>query len=146
MAENPMWNRPGTVPPAAAPATQQSAPPPPDAAPAAATVGKRTVAEVAAIVDNMEYAVRVEGYELEEWHQGILAAYSWVLGTAATAPVTGRTSHGIPDAAQLRVEDDAAEEGLRLGPRRKYANGVQHAVMWVRGLTDDQPWSMWRRD
>ncbi|MFG3207927.1 hypothetical protein [Streptomyces sp. NPDC048192] len=147
MAENPMWNRPGAVPPAGAPATsQQPVPPPPDTAPAAVMVGKRTVAEVAAIVDNMEYAVRAKGYELEEWHQGILAAYTWVLGVAATAPLTGRTSHGIPDAAQLRAEDDAAEEALRSGPRRKYANGVQHAVMWVRGLTDDQPWLMWQKD
>ncbi|MGD6757285.1 hypothetical protein [Streptomyces sp. BH105] len=139
MAENPMWNRPGTMPLPGTPA-QQSVPSSPETVPAAAMVGKRPVAEVAAILDNMEYAVRTRGYELEEWHQGIRAAYTWAIGTADTSPITGRTPQGIPDAANLRVEDDAAEEALRTGPRRTYANGVQHAVMWVRGLTDDQPW------
>jgi hypothetical protein len=123
-----------------------AAPPPAPAAPAGEpTVGKRTVAEVTAIRDNMLYAVNDHGYELEDWHQGVLAAYTWALGTADTAPVTGRNSHGIPDAAALRAEDDAADHELRYGARRAYANGVQHAVMWVRGETDDQPWLMWKR-
>ncbi|MGW6605161.1 hypothetical protein [Streptomyces sp. NPDC055036] len=136
MAENPMWNRPGTVPSAPAPVARQSAPPLPDAAPAEAMVGKRTVAEIAALVENIRLALS-QGYEMPEFHEGVQAAYQWVLGQSA-APFTGRT--GIPDRAQLRAEDDAADEALRSGPRRKFANGVQHAVMWVRGQTEDQPW------
>jgi hypothetical protein len=140
MAENPMWNRPGAVPPAGAPATQQSAPPLPDAAPAAATVGRRTVAEVAALVEEIRLALS-QGYEMPEFHAGVQAAYQWVLGQSP-APFTGRT--GIPDRDQLRAEDDAADEAMRTGTRRKFANGVQHAVMWVRGQTEDQPW-FWAR-
>lgn len=132
-----MWNRPGAMPPAEAPVTQQGVPPLPDTAPAeATTVGRRTIAEITALVENIQYALS-QGYEMPEFHEGVRDAYRWVLGQSA-ASYTGRM--GIPDGAQLRAEDDAADEALRTGPRRKHANGVQHAVMWVRGLTDDQPW------
>lgn len=95
--------------------------------------------------DNMRYAVEVRGYQLEEFHEGVYAAYAWVLGKATTAPITGRTTDGLPDARQLRAEDDAAEQSRVNGPRRRYAAGVQHAVMWVRGQTEDQPWLLWQQ-
>ncbi|AEY94351.1 hypothetical protein SHJG_p236 (plasmid) [Streptomyces hygroscopicus subsp. jinggangensis 5008] len=136
MADYPtMWNEPGTTPPAAGPTAQQTAPPPTEA-----LVGRRTLADVTALLDNIEHALR-SGYRLEEFHEGVRAAYLWAIGKAPS-PITDRAAAGIPDARQLRAEDDAAEAAMR-GPRRRYANGVQHAAMWLRGATDDQPWTVW---
>ncbi len=139
MADTPSWNRTGAAAPAGAPTGQQW-PAPPPVAPPALTVGRRTFADITRLLDNIELAVR-EGYELPEFFDGVRDAYRWVSGRAA-APYTGRT--GIPDAQQLREEDDAADEAMRTGPRRTHANGVQHAVMWVRGATEDQPWLIWQ--
>ncbi|MCG0065956.1 hypothetical protein L0F81_22110 [Streptomyces tricolor] len=136
MADYPtMWNGPGTTPPAAGPAAQQTAPPP-----AEALVGRRTLAEVTALLANIEHAERT-GYRLEEFHEGVRAAYLWAVGRGPS-PITDHAASRIPDARQLRAEDDAAEAAMR-GPRRRYANGVQHAVMWLRGATQDQPWTLW---
>lgn len=137
MADYPMWNGPGATPPAGATAAQQT--PPPDAPPAEPLVGRHTLAEVIALLDNIEHAVRT-GYQLEEFHEGVQATYRWAVGQGR-APITDRAV-GIPDARQLRAEDDAAEAAMR-GPRRRYANGVQHAAMWLRGATQDQPWAAW---
>lgn len=139
MADYPtMWNGPGATP-AGGPAPQQTVPPLPDAPPAEALVGRRPLAEVAALLDNIEQALST-GYRLEEFHEGVRATYLWAAGQGRS-PITDRAA-GIPDAWQLRAEDDAAEAALR-GPRRRYANGVQHAAMWLRGATEDQPWTMW---
>jgi hypothetical protein len=139
MADYPMWNGPGATPPAGATAAQQTAPPPPDAPPAEPLVGRRTLAEVTALLDNIEHAVRT-GYQLEEFHEGVRATYRWAVGQGRS-PISDRAV-GIPDARQLRAEDDQAEAAMR-GPRRRYANGVQHAAMWLRGATQDQPWAVW---
>ncbi|MGW1101317.1 hypothetical protein ACWD64_37830 [Streptomyces antibioticus] len=140
MADYPtMWNRPGAMPPAGGTAAQQTAPPPPDEPPAEALVGRRALTEVTALLDNIEHAVRT-GYQLEEFHEGVRATYRWAVGQARS-PITDRAA-GIPDAPQLRAEDDAAEAAMR-GPRRRYANGAQHAAMWLRGATQDQPWAVW---
>ncbi|WP_344287993.1 hypothetical protein [Streptomyces synnematoformans] len=103
---------------------------------ASTQVGQRTVGEITALVEDIRLALS-QGYEMPEFHEGVQAAYQWVLGLSP-APFTGRT--GIPDRAQLWAEDNAADEALRTGPRRTFANGVQHAVMWVRGATEEQPW------
>jgi hypothetical protein len=140
MAEYPtMWNGPGATPPAGATAAQRTAPPPPDGPPAEALVGRRPLTEVTALLDNIERALRT-GYRLEEFHEGVRATYLWATGQGRS-PITDRAA-GIPDPRQLRAEDDAAEAAMR-GPRRRYANGVQHAAMWLRGATEDQPWTMW---
>lgn len=135
MAETSRWNR-GGVQPSAQPTRAPAEQPLPETSSAAAMVGKRTVAEVAALVENIHFALS-QGYDMPEWHEGVSAAYQWATGQSP-APYTGRT--GIPDRAQLQAEDDAADEALRMGPRRTFANGVQHAVMWILGLTEDQPW------
>ncbi|MFI5987096.1 hypothetical protein ACIBEA_40305 [Streptomyces sp. NPDC051555] len=140
MADNLMWNGPGTTP-AGAPAAHQP-PPMPDGPPAEPVVGRRTIAEITALLDNIRYAVETKGHQLEEFHEGVRAAYSWAVGRGPS-PITDRAA-GIPDVRQLRAEDDAAEDALRSSSRRRYANGVQHAVMWVRGATDDQPWLSWQ--
>ncbi|MEU0032029.1 hypothetical protein [Streptomyces sp. NPDC006335] len=135
MAEYPtMWNGPGATPPAGATAAPQTAPPPEEP-----LVGRRTLAEVTALLDNIEHAVRT-GYQLEEFHEGVRATYRWAVGQGRS-PISDRPA-GIPDARQLRAEDDEAEAAMR-GPRRRYANGVQHAAMWLRGATQDQPWTVW---
>ncbi|MFJ2922885.1 hypothetical protein [Streptomyces sp. NPDC087307] len=132
MADYPtMSNGPGATPPAGAPAVQQT--------PDEPLVGKRTLAEVARLLDNIGHAVRT-GYQLEEFHEGVRATYLWAVGQGRS-PLTDRAA-GIPDVRQLRAEDDAAEAAIR-GPRRRYANGVQHAAMWLRGATQDQPWLVW---
>ncbi|MGP3691158.1 hypothetical protein ACTVZO_41930 [Streptomyces sp. IBSNAI002] len=141
MADYPtMWNGPGATPPAGGTAGQQAALPPPGVPPAEALVGRRPLAEVTALLDNIEHAAGT-GYRLEEFHEGVRATYLWAIGRGP-GPVTGRTA-SIPDARQLRAEDDAAEGAMR-GPRRRYANGVQHAAMWLRGATQDQPWAVWK--
>ncbi|MFG3071911.1 hypothetical protein [[Kitasatospora] papulosa] len=135
MADYPkMWNEPGTTPPAGGTAAHQALPPP-----TTAGIGTRTSAEVTALLDNMLRAVRT-GYQLEEFHEGVRATYLWAIGHGSS-PITDRAA-GTPDARQLRAEDDAAETAMR-GPRRRYANGVQHATMWLRGATEDQPWPVW---
>lgn len=140
MADYPtMWNGPGATPPAGGTAAQHTAPPQPDEPPAEALVGRRPLAEVTALLDNIESAERT-GYRLEEFHEGVRAAYRWAVGQGRS-PITDRAA-GIPDARHLRAEDDAAEAAMR-GPRRRYANGVQHATMWLRGATEDQPWTVW---
>ncbi|MFF4828193.1 hypothetical protein ACFY20_35510 [Streptomyces sp. NPDC001312] len=137
MADYPtMWNGPGATPPAGGTAAQPTAPPP-----AEALVGTRTLVEVATLLDNIRYAVESHRYELEEFHEGVRATYLWAVGQGPS-PITDRAG-GIPDARQLRAEDDAAEAAMR-GPRRRYANGVQHAAMWLRGATQDQPWAVWK--
>lgn len=132
MAENPTWNR--------RPAGASAPPPLPDTVSASTQVGQRTVGEIAALVEDIRLALS-QGYEMPEFHEGVQAAYRWVLGQSP-APFTGRT--GIPDRAQLGAEDEAADEAMRTGHRRRFANGVQHAVMWVRGQTEEQPW-FWHR-
>ncbi|MGW3491549.1 hypothetical protein [Streptomyces sp. NPDC001054] len=142
MADYPtMWNRPGAVPPVTGTGAgaQRAAALPPSTPPAEPVIGRRTLAEVVALLDNIEYAVQT-GYQLEEFHEGVRATYWWAVGRAPS-PITDRAP-GIPATQQLRAEDDAAEAAMR-GPRRRYANGVQHAAMWLRGGTQDQPWTPW---
>lgn len=107
-------------------------------------MGARTVAEVNAVRDNILYAAG-RGFT-PEFAQGILAAYRWVLGEAP-APISGHAPQGCPDTAVLREEDEAASQQLRFARdrarSRDYVNGVQHALMWTRGETNDQPWPMW---
>ncbi|MFE7268190.1 hypothetical protein ACFU9B_40335 [Streptomyces sp. NPDC057592] len=132
MADYPtMSNEPGATPPAGATAAQQT--------PAEPLVGKRTLAEVTALLDNIEHAVQT-GYQLEEFHEGVRATYLWAVGQGRS-PITDRAA-GVPDDRQLKAEDDEAEAAIR-GPRRRYATGVQHAAMWLRGATRDQPWMVW---
>ncbi|WP_194293038.1 hypothetical protein [Streptomyces smaragdinus] len=111
-------------------------------------IGKRHLAEITEIRDNILYAVNDRGWELQHWDQGVLDTYEWSLGTRDHSPITHRPSTGHPSPTDLAREDDAAYEELRFGAdphRQTYANGVQHATMWLRGQTDSQPWSLWIR-
>lgn len=133
MTENP-WRRPpvGSESPTAAGAGP-------------ATVGARTVAEVAAVRDNIAYAGS-RGFQ-PDFGRGIYAACLWALGEAP-GPLTGRAAHAVPDTAQLHEESAAADRQLQFpddrARPRDYVNGVQHAVMWISGESDTQPWPMWQ--
>jgi hypothetical protein len=72
------------------------------------------------------------------WDQGIFDAARWALGEVEVSPITRTYVGGVPDAAALRVEDDAAYAAIK-NSSFAYEVAVQHTLMWVRGLTADSP-------
>ncbi|GAA2836755.1 hypothetical protein ACFQ0M_48795 [Kitasatospora aburaviensis] len=134
------WTNPIAAPTGPVPGWPASVPPPPPAAaPTAHLVGTRERAEVEAIVVAMEDERGQPDFEQSQFEDAVLDTYRWALGRRP-APVTGRT--GPVDDEALDQEDDTAD-ALIYTPGsipQKYAVGVQHAAMWLRGQTDDQPW------
>jgi hypothetical protein len=123
--------------PAAPPPTQESPP-------TASQVGRREIAEVEAILANIDR-------DWEKWpedrenpfYQGIRHTFEWALGRVP-APFTQVL--GPPDLAALRTEDDASHDEIycptRRPLRKDYWVGVQHSTMWLLGETEECSWSM----
>jgi hypothetical protein len=85
------------------------------------------------------------GYPGPEWTRGIADAARWALGELENAPVTRTfTGRGVcPDVPTMRAEDHKADAAIRrpseVGVSSTYANGVQHALMWITGDTEESP-------
>ncbi|MEY9961512.1 hypothetical protein [Streptacidiphilus sp. MAP5-52] len=111
--------------------------------PTADQVGRRPIRDVEALVADLERALATEASTRQEpFPQGVLAAFRWALGRAP-APFT--QAAGPPDSAALLAEDDAANAAIYSKDRavmQGFAVGVQHAAMWLRGKTQDAPWSI----
>lgn len=118
-------------------------PPPPAAAPTAHLIGTRPRAQVEAIIANIDQAWAAYPDSKDTFAQAVRDTYEWALGRRP-GPVTGRTSP-VDDEA-LEREDDTANDLIytRGSIPRDYAVGVQHAAMWLQGLTEDQPWVMYQ--
>ena len=75
------------------------------------------------------------------FRQGAIAVYDWLLGVAP-APISGVTA-STRDA--VKNEEQLAHQaiyGVRGAPEvisQDWAVGVEHACLWVRGLTEDPP-------
>ncbi|PJN21116.1 hypothetical protein [Kitasatospora sp. CB02891] len=119
--------------------TLLGAPLPPAAAPTAHLVGMRQRGEVEAIAAAMADEQRADPSDTSVFDAAVLDTYRWALGLRP-APVTGRT--GPVDSEALELEDDTADGLIHKSGSipQAYAVGVQHAAMWLQGLTDDQPW------
>jgi hypothetical protein len=85
------------------------------------------------------------GYPGPEWTRGIGDAARWALGELENAPVTQTfTGRGVcPDVRTMRAEDHKADAAIRRPSEAEvsstYANGVQHALMWITGDTEESP-------
>lgn len=78
---------------------------------------------------------------------GAVAALEWVLGTASTAPLSGRVADSAPGVESIEDESDLADalrydsqgsNHLVAGPSvsRQFAAGVDQALRWAQALTD----------
>ena len=91
--------------------------------------------EVAAVSDEL---ARVGDVRQNHRLRGALAALEWVLGQAATAPVSGRLVER-PDGPEIRSEAAWATEiltGVRPASdvvTQAYAGGAEEALLWVSG-------------
>lgn len=114
--------------------------------PAAEVIGRRTRAEVEAEQRRADWHVEHERRTGarepgggRSYHEGVADAVRWALGERETAPVTGRYSPpGVPGAAELRAEDNAAYDAIYRQRPNSYQTGVQAALMWVRGETQQR--------
>jgi hypothetical protein len=78
-----------------------------------------------------------------EFARGIVASTLWVLGAAAHAPLSAETI-SRPTLADVRDEEERASRTLygELGPiqqPRAYIVGVEHTLMWARGIASSPP-------
>jgi hypothetical protein len=76
-----------------------------------------------------------------EFDRGAGAALSWLL-TGGIAPLTGVDCAQSTPPAAAGVHELAAAEDLiyqRRSPRREFARGVQHALMWAQYATAAPP-------
>lgn len=73
--------------------------------------------------------------------EGAIAVYDWLLGVT-TAPISGVT---MATREAVKNEEQLAHRaiyGVRGAPdviSQDWAVGVEHACLWVRGLTEDPP-------
>jgi hypothetical protein len=77
-----------------------------------------------------------------QWVHGILSAYGWVSGEAATAPVSGEDRQVTLEA--MRHEERLADDTIYGLPGayevdRRFAVGAQNALMWLRGADPNPP-------
>lgn len=110
--------------------------------PTADQVGRREIRDLEALVADTEHRWAVGLNTPSDFDKGVHAVFLWALGRAR-APFT--QVGGPPDLAALLAEDDAAYAEVYSRDRRvkqAYAVGAQHAAMWLRGKTQDAPWSI----
>ncbi|MFC8916839.1 hypothetical protein ACGF5F_14895 [Streptomyces sp. NPDC047821] len=106
-------------------------------------IGTKPRTQVEAAYQRLEHKAAAPGLGTP-FSLGAVAAYQWVLGRAAAAPVTGATAGGgVPSSQLLTAELDAAVVQLgdpTEGPERAaHVRGVHDVLAWVCGLVDEQP-------
>jgi hypothetical protein len=95
--------------------------------------------EIQAVRDRRQTELDVivaKGLYGEATFRGNLAAFDWVLGVVAEAPLSGQVGVDVSDQWAITREQIRATEMLQgRAPRDRrgngYISGVEHALMWV---------------
>ena len=88
------------------------------------------------------YEQRAHAEEFRQFLAGAHAALAWVLGRRSLAPASGRVQE--PSIEAMRREEKLCDQIIYSGDPRPlldpdYANGIEHALSWVRGAEDVPP-------
>jgi hypothetical protein len=101
--------------------------------------GQTILTEYRAVV---AYQPKAEAEEFRNFLAGARAALEWVIGRSARTPATARTEPATLESMEReqRFCDQVIYSPGTCPPiDRDYANGVEHALSWVRGVEDVPP-------